>query len=71
LYQQRIQICCFSSNQSHHHQAWEKPHTQSYVSYAWNKNKPCTYPSMNLDHETTSTVVIMRLYLAIAIETMP
>jgi hypothetical protein len=26
---------------------------------------------MNLDHETTSTVVIVRLYLAIAIETMP
>ncbi len=30
----------------------------------------CTYPLMNLDHETTSIVIVVKLYLAIDIEAM-
>jgi hypothetical protein len=30
----------------------------------------CTYPSMNLDYEATSIIVVVKLYLATTIETM-
>ncbi len=42
-------------------------HIPIYVNF---KINTCTYPSMNLDHEAASTVVVVRLYLATAAEAM-